>query len=164
MVTNMTKLKYKGTSWPMRPQPLLFLLAGAVICLLLWEWTVPKHFSALVAPTKDIENLEILPISYTGSSTSFSVKGEQLEEVWNVLGQSTFTRKKAPQINAIEGRISYDLYFKIHGRSDSITMMISDSGTAAVKERNKWHIKQYEIHSPIDILSFLDGIAAAKQQ
>lgn len=142
------------------PSPclVLFLFGILIICFILLDWTTPKHFSALVAPIKDIEQLEVLTFQNYDSSTSIPIEGDLLDEILNVLDQSAFIRKRAPEINALEGRLSYFLIFKVQGRIDDVTMIITNCGNVAINEKNKWYLKQYEIQSPINILSFLDSI------
>ena len=78
--------------FPTPKQCCFLFLSILLVGYVLLEWAFPKHFSTLVAPIEDIEELQILCLS-DGSGPSVPIEGDALKAILVSLNQSTFTRK-----------------------------------------------------------------------
>lgn len=131
--------------FPTPKQCCFLFLSILLVGYVLLEWAFPKHFSTLVAPIEDIEELQILCLS-DGSGPSVPIEGDALKAILVSLNQSTFTRKMRLGINTMEGRISYCLIFRLRSEADYVSMMITDLGyTVVTKGLND--SGQYKIRS-----------------
>ena len=117
--------------FPTPKQCCFLFLSILLVGYVLLEWAFPKHFSTLVAPIEDIEELQILCLG-DGSGPSVPIEGDALKAILVSLNQSTFTRKMRLGINTMEGRISYCLIFRLRSEADYVSMMITDLGYTVV--------------------------------